>query len=100
MPQADNQKRGLHPWVFRTKPRRATTWRGGAGAVTKLPRQVRFDVTGNQCVHVQLSSVSFRDAVGAVGVFHEVESLAQLHQTVDQLLVALEMYIVIAGSVN
>src|SRR5262245_11294496 len=73
---------------------------GGRPRGETLLRQMCLDVSCDQSINVQLSPVSFVNTVGTVRVFHEIETLTQLHQTVDQLLIALEMHVVITSTVN
>ena len=35
-----------------------------------------------------------------IRVLHKIERLSQLHQPIDQLLISLEMYIVVAGAMG
>ena len=72
----------------------------GAPGLPRPRRQMLLDVPRDQHVDVQLRAAPLGNSVRPVGVLHEVERLAQIHQPIDQALVALEVHVVVTRAVD
>src|ERR1051325_7114832 len=62
--------------------------------------QPLLDVASQQVVKMLRRATSFRDRMGAVGILHEVEWLAEFNQPVGEALAALEMNVVVSRTVD
>ena len=68
--------------------------------VPRPRRQVLLQEPGHELEQVAAGSFALADAVGAVGVGHHRERLAQRDQAIDQGLAVLEVDVVVAGAVD
>ena len=73
----------------------------GCGIASGGPwRQMFFKVARQQREKMELRPRAFGERMSSSGVFHEIKRLAEFDETVDEQLRALEMHIVVSGTVH
>jgi hypothetical protein len=61
---------------------------------------VFFEVASEQRKYVIMRSFAFREGMRAIGIFHEIEGLPELHEPVDQQLCTLIVDIIVVRTVD